>query len=152
MGNLISIKKSDMRFFEAARKAAEKSEFPRFHVGCVVVYQGNIIATGINTEKTDTFQKKYNRYRHFNNSQSHKPVRHAAHAEIKALKSISYPIAQQIDWKKVKIYIVRIAPGLPGGIGLSRPCSGCEHYIRDLGIRDIYYTGNGSYIHERLVY
>lgn len=152
MGNLISIKKSDMRFFDAAKKAAETSEFPRFHVGAVVVYQGNIIATGVNTEKTDTFQKKYNRYRHFNNSQSHKPVRHSAHAEIKALKSISYPIAQQIDWKKVKIYIVRIAPGLPGGIGLSRPCLGCEHYIRDLGIRDIYYTGNGSYIHERLVY
>lgn len=152
MGNLISIKKSDMRFFDAAKRAAEKSEFPRFHVGCVVVYQGNIIATGINTEKTDTFQKKYNRYRHFNNSQSHKPVRHAAHAEIKALKSISYPIAQQIDWKKVKVYTVRIATGLPGGVGLSRPCLGCEHYIRDLGIRDIYYTGNGSYIHERLIY
>ena len=152
MGNLVSIKKSDMKFFEAARNEAKKSFFPRFHVGCVVVYQGNIIAAACNTEKSDTIQKKYNHYRHFNNYESHKPINHSAHAEIKALKSIPYPVAQQIDWKRVKVFTVRIAPGLPGGVGLSRPCLGCEHYIRDLGIRDIYYTGNGSYIHERLIY
>lgn len=152
MGNLISIKKSDMRFFEAARKAAEKSEFPRFHVGCVVVYQGNIIATGINTEKTDTFQKKYNRYRHFNNVQTHKPVRHAAHAEIKALKSISYPIAQQIDWKKVKVYTYRICKGHASNKGVARPCAGCLAFIKSLGIRNIYYSTDDGYAAERLEY
>lgn len=152
MGNLISIKKSDMRFFDAAKKAAETSEFPRFHVGCCVVYQGNIIATGVNTEKTDTFQKKYNRYRHFNNSQSHKPVRHSAHAEIKALKSISYPIAQQIDWKKVKVYTYRICKGHDSKRGLARPCAGCMAFIKSLGIRNIYYSTDDGYAAERLEY
>lgn len=152
MGNLVSIKKSDMKFFEAARKEAKKSFFPRFHVGCVVVYQGNIIAAACNTEKSDTIQKKYNHYRHFNNYESHKPINHSAHAEIKALKSIPYPVAQQIDWKRVKVFTVRIAPGLPRGIGLSRPCAGCMAYIKSLGIRQIYYSTDDGYAAERLEY
>lgn len=152
MGNLVSIKKSDMRFFEMARKEAEKSSFPRFHVGCVVVYQGNIIASACNTEKSDTLQAKYNRYRHFNNYGQGKCILDKAHAEIKALKFIPYPVAQQIDWKKVKIFIVRIAPGLPRGIGLSRPCAGCMAYIKALGIRQIYYSTDDGYAAERLEY
>lgn len=152
MGNLVSIKKSDMRFFEAARKEAEKSSFPRFKVGTVVVYQGNIIAAGHNTEKSDTLQKQYNRYRHFNNWESHKPVIHSAHAELKALKSISYPVAQQLDWKKVRIYNWRISPGHQSLRGLSRPCAGCLAYIKSLGIRQIYYSTDDGYAAERLEY
>lgn len=149
--DLLNIKDSDMRFFNLAREVAEQSDFPRFHVGCVLVYQGKILSYAHNTEKSDPMQKKYNRYRHFNHT-TKGCINHSGHAEMMALKKVSYPIAQQVDWKKVKLYVVRIAPGLPGGVGLSRPCLGCEHRIRDLGIRDIYYTGNGSYIHERLIY
>lgn len=152
MDNLVSIKKSDMRFFEAARKEAEKSSFPRFHVGCVVVYQGNIIASACNTEKSDTFQKKYNRYRHFNNYESHKPITHSAHAEIKTLKSIPYPVAQQLDWKKVKVYTYRICNGHDSKRGLSRPCPACMAYIKSLGIRQIYYSTDDGYAAERLEY
>lgn len=152
MGNLVSIKKSDMKYFEAAHREAEKSEFPRFHVGCVVVYQGSIIAAACNTEKSDTFQKRYNRYRHFNNYESHKPVNHAAHAEIKALKSISYPVAQQIDWRKVRVYTYRISPGHISKRGISRPCAACMAYIKSLGIRQIYYSTDDGYAAERLEY
>lgn len=148
---LLDIKKSDMRFFQAAKDIAEQSTFPRFHVGCVLVYQGYIISSAHNTEKTDPVQKKYNRYRHFNNSNTGY-ISHTGHAEMLAIKKVPHPVAQQIDWKKVKLFVVRIAPGLPGKIGLSRPCAGCEQLIRDYGIRDIYYTGNNSYIHERLIY
>ena len=149
--DLYDLKNSDMKFFQLARKVAETSSFPRFHLGCVIVYQGKVISTAVNTDKSDPIQKKYNRYRHFNHT-TKGCINHSGHAEMMALKKIPYPIAQQLDWKKVKLYVVRIAPGLPGGLGLARPCSGCEHRIRDLGIRDIYYSGNGSYIHERLVY
>lgn len=148
----LNIKKSDIRFFELAREEAEKSAFPRFHVGAVLVYKGYVLSSAHNSEKEAPIQKKYNHYRHFKNYHSHVPVKHSLHAEIAAIKKIPYPVAQQVDWKKVKLYVVRIAPGLPEGVGLSRPCLGCEHRIRDLGIRDIYYTGNGSYIHERLIY
>lgn len=151
MSSVFSIKNSDMRYFEAAHREAEKSDFPRFHVGCVVVYKGSIIASAHNSNKSDPKQKKYNRYRHFNHT-TKTCVNHSGHAEMIALKKVTYPIAQQIDWKEVKLYVVRIAPGLPGGMGLSKPCPSCEHRIRELGIRNIYYTGNGSYIHERLIY
>ena len=84
MDSMLSLKKSDMRWFEYAKREAEKSTFPRFHVGCVLVYKNHIIGAACNTDKSDPIQKKYNRYRHFNNYESHKPVTHSAHAEIKA--------------------------------------------------------------------
>lgn len=150
MSSVFSIKNSDMRYFEAAHKEAEKSDFPRFHVGCVVVYKGSIIASAHNSNKSDPKQKKYNRYRHFNNYHMAKPVHHSLHAEVAALKSITYPVAQQIDWKKVKVYVYRIAPGLPKGRGNSRPCQGCMHYIKELGIRDVYYSTDMGYARERI--
>lgn len=147
--NLITIKNSDARFFKMAKKEAEKSSFPRFHVGCVVVYKGHVIASAHNLSKEAPIQKKYNHYRHFNNC-SHGPVKHSLHAEIAALKSIPYPIAQQLDWKRVKIYIYRIAVGLPQKKGFARPCAACRQCIADMGIRDMYYTADTGYVYERI--
>lgn len=145
-----NLKRSDIRFFEEARRVAEQSDFPRFHVGCVVVYRGSIIGTGHNSEKSDPVQKKYNHYRNFKYS-TQGVVRHSIHAEIKALKSISYPVKQEIDWKKVRLYVYRIAPGLPLGCGASRPCPGCLRQIKDLGIRNIFYTSDMGYVYERIL-
>lgn len=147
--NLMDIKKSDSRFFKMAKKEAEKSSFPRFHVGCVVVYKGHVIASAHNLKKEAPIQKKYNHYRHFNNC-SAGPVKHSLHAEIAALKSIPYPIAQQLDWKRVKIYIYRIAIGLPQRKGFARPCAACRQCIADMGIRDMYYTTDTGYAYERI--
>ena len=33
---------------------------------------------------------------------------------------------------------------------MARPCPSCMAAIRDLGIRDIYYTTNDGYVYERL--
>ena len=147
--NLMDIKKSDSRFFKMAKKEAEKSSFPRFHVGCVVVYKGHVIASAHNLKKEAPIQKKYNHYRRFNNC-SAGPVKHSLHAEIAALKSIPYPIAQQLDWKRVKIYIYRIAIGLPQKKGFARPCAACRQCIADMGIRDMYYTTDTGYAYERI--
>ena len=149
-GDLIGIKKSDMRYFELAKREADKSTFPRFHVGCVVVYGGHVIGSGTNSEKSDTIQARYNRYRHFNNSETHVPVNHAIHAEIAALKSIPYPVAQQIDWRKVRTFTYRICVGHDSGKGYSRPCAACMNYIHDLGIRQVFYTTDRGYAAERL--
>lgn len=150
--SVLNLKKSDMRYFDLAVKEAMQSPFPRFHVGCVVVYKGHVISSAHNTNKSDTVQKKYNKYRRFNNENSSKMINHAAHAEIKALKKIPYPMSIQIDWKKVKIYVARVAPGLPRGYGMSRPCPGCMAYIKELGIREIYYTTDMGYAGERIIY
>ena len=148
--NYLDIKKSDIRYFDFAQAEAEKSDFPRFRVGCCIVYKGHILSSAHNSEKEAPIQKKYNRYRHFKNYHSHVPVKHSLHAEIAAIKKIPYPIAQQVDWKKVKVYVYRIAPGLPNGRGLARPCAGCLQCLKDMGIRDIYYSTDFGFAHERI--
>lgn len=150
MCDLISLKKSDMRWFDLAKQEAEKSTFPRFKVGCVVVYNGYVLAAGHNSSKSDTLQKKYNHYRKFNNYDTGVMVQHSLHAEIAALKSIPYPIKQETDWKKVKVYTYRIALGLPQKRGLSRPCLACMEYIKELGIRKIYYATDSGFAAERI--
>jgi len=141
----------DMKFFDAAKAVANQSTFDRFHVGCVVVYQGKIISSACNTRKPDPLQAKYNVHRHFNNIHKSNCV-HSGHAELRALKHIPYTVAQNINWSKVKVFVYRIAPGLPRGVGLSRPCPACMQYIHDLGIRDIFYSTEYGFAHEVLEY
>ena len=146
--DLLSIKDSDMQFFNFAREVAEQSDFPRCHLGCVLVYQGRVLSYAHNTEKSDPMQKKYNRYRNFNHT-SKGVINHSAHAEMMALKKVSYPIAQQVDWKRVRCYTYRICPGLEYGFGMARPCAACMRAMRDRGIRDFFYTTDVGYAHER---
>ena len=147
--DLYDIKNSDVKYFELAREIAEQSSFPRFHVGCVLVYQYHILSMASNTEKSDPLQKKYNRYRHFNHT-TKGCINHSGHAEMMALKKVPYPVAQQVDWKKVKCYTYRICPGLPYGMGISRPCRACMTAMRERGIRDFYYSTDMGYAHERI--
>ena len=51
-------------------------------------------------------------------------------------------------FSKVKLYIYRIRKDQP--FGLSRPCPSCMAAIKDLGIKDIYYTTNDGYVYERI--
>lgn len=147
--DLFDIKNSDIKYFELAREIAKQSSFPRFHVGCVLVYQNHVLSMASNTEKSDPLQKKYNRYRHFNHT-TKGCINHSGHAEMMALKKVPYPVAQQVDWKKVKCYTYRICPGLPYGMGISRPCRACMTAMRERGIRDFYYSTDMGYAHERI--
>lgn len=137
------LRKADMRAFDEARKVAEMSDYPGFKIGCVLYYKGHIIGRGCNTNKTNPTQKRYNRYRKFNKSP--KPVRHSSHAEVQAVRSVQYTVAQEIDWKKVKCYTYRISPGRTSGHGLSKPCESCEHLLKDLGVREFFYTLDDGY-------
>lgn len=142
--------KRDYRFFEAARQEALCSNFDRFHVGCVIVYKGHIIGRGSNSPKTDPMQKKYNAMRTFNRC-GHKPIIHSIHAEIAALKSIPYPIAESIDWGKVKVYVFRVCKGKPLRQGLARCCPSCMQALRDKGVRKIYYSTDTGYAMEVII-
>lgn len=146
---MAGISKLDRRMFAAARRAAQKSDFDNFHVGCVVVYKKHIIGIASNSDKTHPAQAKYNQYRKFNRTKN--GIKHSVHAEIAAIHSVPYVVGRDVDWSKVKIYIYRICPGKVGGYGLGRPCLGCMQAIKDIGIHHIYYTGEGSYIYERLL-
>lgn len=130
----------DYRYFEKARQVASISDFSKTHLGCIAVYHGQIIGLGCNTNKTHPTQKYYNRYR--KPSDSMLPKLHAEISCINQIKNLN------INFSKVRLYIYRIRKDQP--FGLSRPCPSCMAAIKDLGIRDIYYTTNDGYSYERL--
>ena len=67
------------------------------------------------------------------------------HAEINCINSIRN---FDINFSKMKLYIYRIRNDQP--FGLSRPCPSCMAAIKDLDIKDIYYSTNDGYAHERI--
>jgi tRNA(Arg) A34 adenosine deaminase TadA len=67
------------------------------------------------------------------------------HAEISCINQIKN---LNINFSKVKLYIYRIRKDQP--FGLARPCPSCMAAIKDLGIKNIYYTTNDGYSHEHL--
>lgn len=134
------ISKSDMNYFRKAKNVASISDYHKTHIGCVAVYQGQIIGLGCNCNKTHPTQKIYNKYRKQSDSMLPK-----LHAEISCINQIRN---LNINFSKVKLYIYRIRKDQP--FGLSRPCPSCMAAIRDLGIRNIYYTTNDGYVNERI--
>lgn len=132
--------KSNYRYFEKARQAAMISDYRKTHVGCVAIYQGRIIGIGCNCNKTHPTQKIYNKYRKPSEIMLPK-----LYAEISCLNSIKH---MNVNFSRVKLYIYRIRVDQP--FGMARPCPSCMAAIKDIGIRDIYYTTNDGYVYERL--
>lgn len=138
----MTISSFDRVMFHQAYIEATKSTFNRFQVGCVIAYKGHIIGRGHNSNKTHPMQKEYNdKYRRFNNAKG-AYVKHSIHAEISAITSVSYVVGKDIDWSKCKIYVYRICNGRRLGFGCAKPCPACTHALRDLGVKDCYYTDN----------
>ncbi len=136
------LSRADMRYFQKARQVAEISNYKRTHVGCVAVYQGNIIGIACNTNKTHPMQKYYNRYRYHPQTSYFYPK---LHTEINCISSIRH---LDINFSKVKLYVYRIRCDQEHGI--ARPCPSCMVAIKDLGIRHIYYTTNDGYAYEEV--
>ena len=135
----------DYRYFEKARHVADISDYNKIHIGCVAVYQGQVIGLGCNCNKTHPIQKYYNHYRELDNNKI-EPIA-KLHAEINCINQIRN---LNINFAKVKLYIYRIRKDQP--FGLARPCRSCMAAIQDSGIRDIYYTTNDGFSYERLKY
>ena len=132
--------RTDYKYFDKARQAAMVSDYYKTHIGCVAVYQGTIIGIGCNCNRTHPTQKFYNKYRKQSDMMLPK-----LHAEISCINSIKH---LDINFSKVKLYIYRIRKDQP--YGLSHPWPSCMAAIKDLGIRDIYYTTNDGYVYERV--
>lgn len=128
---------------EKARQIAEFSDYGSVCHGCVAVYKGHIVATGFNTNKTHPMQLYYNRFRESNDSELNLIPK--LHAEINCLNQLRH---FDIDFKKVKLYIYRARKDRD--YSLSRPCPSCMAAIKDLGIRNIYYTTDDGYAHEKI--
>ena len=137
---MLLLRNIDYKYFNKARQVANISDYKKQHVGCVAVYQGQVIGLGCNTNKTHPIQKFYNKYRIKSDNMLPK-----LHAEISCINQIKH---LDINFSKVKLYIYRIRNDQP--FGLSRPCPSCMAAIKDLGIRYVYYTTNDGYAYEKL--
>ena len=71
------ISNTDFRYFNKAHQVAKISDYKKQHIGCVAVYQGQVIGLGCNCNKTHPTQKYYNQYREQSDSMLPK-----LHAEI----------------------------------------------------------------------
>lgn len=127
------------RYFGFAKNASEFGDYPRYKIGAVIVYKNQVISVGWNTTKENPIQKEYNIERGFNVESA----KNSLHAEIHAIiKSKDL----YVDWKKASIFVYR---EYKNGIrALAKPCPACEKAIRDLGIKNVYYTGTDRYCHE----
>jgi len=134
--------KSDYRSFDRAKEIATNSDFNKTHIGCVAIYQGNIISFGYNSNKTHPLQEYYNKYRKHNQDFLFSAK---LHAEIACLSSIK---DHNINFQKLKLYIYRQKKN--GEFGMCRPCPSCMAMIKDLGIQHIYYTTNTGFAYEKI--
>lgn len=131
----------DFYYFNKAKEVCELSDFNRVHIGCIAVYKNIIIAKGFNTYKSNPLQKIYNKYRTLYIDGA-EPL-HTLHAEMMVISKI---IHLDINFNKVKLYIYR--KDLNNNLALCKPCEACIRAIKDLGIKEIYYTTNNGYINE----
>lgn len=140
----------DADAFYAAYEQALESDFDNYRLGCVIMVGNQIVSRGFNSTKTDPAQKLYNlRHRNFVPA-DYSNREHSLHAEMAALKGISYPVAQQLNWKKAKAYVYRIAPGLPYKMGVAAPCCACAHALAEKGIRQVYFSTDYGFASSRL--
>lgn len=138
----MNLSKRHKAYFKAAKAISELSDFPRVKIGCCAVYKHKIVSSGCNSMKTNPAQKRLNIYR-FDVDTSH-----TIHAELACLLPLIN--RKDINFSDVSLYIHREHKS--GDLALARPCASCEALIRSLGVRNIYYTGNKSYISEEIIY
>ena len=140
MKDYMMFRNSDYYYFSKARQVTVISDYHKEHVGCIAVYHGQVIGIGCNSNKTHPMQKFYNRYRKESDTLLPK-----LHAEINCINQLKH---LDINFSKVKLYIYRIRKDQP--CGMARPCSSCMAAIKDLGIKNIFYTTNDGFAYERL--
>lgn len=63
------------------------------------------------------------------------------HAEVRALSKL-WPNKR----KGTKVWSIRITPG--GKLACAKPCSNCEKYLREQGVKSVFYTTTSGSIEE----
>jgi len=134
--------KKKIKYFNLAKQKANLSDFDRIHIGCIAVNNNKILSTGFNSKKTHPLQAHYDQFRDPENNSNYD---HSLHAEMSCLIPLWN---KNINWKKVDLYIYRIRKDI--GLGLAYPCKSCITAIKDLGIKNVYYTTNNGFAHLKL--
>ena len=125
-----------------AKITSEQSTYDQFKLGAVIFDGKKIIATGCNHSKGHPMQKKYNKHRYKENEHECGYV----HAEINAIVNMLHT-HHNIDCSNLSIFIYREHKN--GDYALAKPCRACEKALKDLGIKNVYYTGDKSLVYEK---
>lgn len=143
--------KKNMYWFSKARDASLNSTYPKVHIGVVFVYNNKrIIATGTNSYKTHTLQRRFDAFRDIQLCDGSCSKIHSMHAEIDGLRKIIRQIkAGEIDARRISVYVYREKKD--GNLGKSKPCKACTAALIDAGIRDVYYTEDDGFCHKYLM-
>lgn len=130
------------KYFNMAKNVSELSDFKQHHLGAIMVYKGKVIAAEHNTNKTNPIQKEYNRLREFEYDTCQNGAIHAECGCLIRTKNMD------LDWSKVSVFIYR--EHKDGNKAIAAPCPACRKALIDRGIKKFYYTGNNSFIYERI--
>jgi len=110
-------------FIELAVRTAFKSN-SKFRLGAVLAKRNIVLNTAVNKmNKTHPTQQRY----------SEKDFSVGQHAELRCC--IGVPLA---DLERSTLYVARVLKN--GTPALSKPCPGCESFLRDYKIRKVFYT------------
>lgn len=129
------------RYLDMAKDVSKQSNFPQHRLGAIAIYKGSLLATGCNSTKTSPKQKSYNRLRGWDVEASN--AHNTIHAEMACLSKIRY---LDIDFSKVRLYVYREHKN--GVKAMARPCPACQKMIRDMGIKEIWFTTENGFGYE----
>lgn len=136
-------KKQLRRMLELAKDASLISNRPDFKLGCIIFDTHRVWAIGCNTNKTSVLQRRFNRFNPKYNHNWH----HAVHAEISAITHLFAKFKfKKIPFDKLSVLVYREHAN--GTYAMAKPCPACEDALRHYGFKNIYYTGNCSFVHE----
>ena len=133
--------KRDYLFYEVARSVSKTSTCGRVSIGAVLVNGKEIISVAANDLKSHPEQYRLNRLR-FQDDNADK-CKNSIHAEMYCILK-----CKDMDLSRAKLYVYR--ENRLGELANCRPCPACMKKIRDVGIREIYYTTNDGYAHEAI--
>lgn len=122
------ITRQDVKYVRKAIEVSRTSDYPRVHIGCIIVHKHNILASGCNKCKTHPVQYHYNELRPYS---VNIPCMHAETAAALQLKC---------KVKHSTAYVGRI--GKDARYKLARPCQACLKLLRRKGVNRIVYTTN----------
>ena len=133
------------RGFKLAKNASKFSDC-KIKIGAVIMYKSKVISVGYNTNKSNPIQKMYNIYRNTNGREYDvEKQANGLHAEIMALQHATRSFKGDLSKCSIFVYSRR----KDGSTRLTKPCNACSKRLKELGIRNIYYTTNNGWQYER---
>ena len=96
-----------------------------YRLGAILVYKNNIVSVGMNSYKTHPILQKRTAWPFL-------------HAEQHAIVRAGVDNCEGLD-----LYVARVLKN--NNLAMSRPCGICDKLIKEVGIKNIYYSDGGKH-------